>query len=91
MPPITDEEQKIFIKNDNIYSNKVVLFNDHINTFDHVEECLVQICKHGKLKAKKIAMEAHTKGRAVCFTGSLEVCELISEKMGEKGLTVTVE
>lgn len=91
MPPITEEEQETIIRNDNIYSNKVVLFNDNVNTFEHVEECLVQICKHGKLKAKKIAMEAHTNGKAVCYTGSMEVCESIAEKMGNKGLTVTVE
>ena len=39
----------------------------------------------------KCAKEAHDKGRAVCYTGSMEVCELIAEKMGEKGLTVSVE
>jgi len=91
MPPITEEEQKINLKNDNIYSNRVILFNDSVNTFDHVEDCLVNICKHEKSKAKKIAKEAHDKGKAVCYTGSLEVCELIAEKMAEKGLTVTVE
>jgi ATP-dependent Clp protease adapter protein ClpS len=91
MPPITEEEQKTNIRNDNIYSNRVILFNDSVNTFDHVEECLIKICKHEKSKAKKIAKEAHDKGRAVCYTGSMEVCELIAEKMGEKGLTVSVE
>lgn len=91
MPTITEEEKKSNLRNDNIYSNKVILFNDNINTFEHVEMCLVQICKHDEKKAKKIAMEAHSKGRAVCFTGSLEVCEDISEKMGERGLTVSVE
>lgn len=91
MPTITEEEKKSNLRNDNLYSNKVILFNDNINTFDHVEMCLVQICKHEEMEAKKIAMEAHSKGKAVCFTGSLEVCEDIGEKMGEKGLTVSVE
>ena len=91
MSTITEEEQKTIIKNDNIYSNKVILFNDNINSFDHVEDCLINICKHEKSKAKKIALEAHNKGKAICFTGSMEVCESISEKLGAEGLTVTLE
>ena len=48
MSTITEEEQKTIIKNDNIYSNKVILFNDNVNSFDHVEDCLINICKHEK-------------------------------------------
>lgn len=91
MATYTEEEKKTIIRNDNIYSNKVILFNDNVNSFDHVEDCLINICKHEKAKARKITLEAHNKGRAVCFTGSMEVCESISENLGAEGLTVTIE
>ena len=51
----------------------------------------VLVISSKKSKAKKIALEAHNKGKAVCFTGSMEVCESISEKLGAEGLTVTLE
>ena len=85
------EKKKIHILNDTIYRNFVVLFNDDINSFDHVEVCLMKICLKTKEEAKKIAMEAHNKGKAICYKGSLEECETVAEKMGEAGLTVELQ
>ncbi len=36
-----------------IYSHHVVLFNDDVNSFDHVEDCLMKICFKTKHEAKK--------------------------------------
>lgn len=90
MPEIIEERIELLEKSDNIYSHKVILFNDDYNTFDHVEDCLVRICCMSLRKAKEVAMEAHTKGKAVCYSGSLEECETVAEKLAEENLTVTV-
>jgi ATP-dependent Clp protease adapter protein ClpS len=89
--PSTQEETKQSLQNDQIYQHKVILFNDDLNTFDHVEHCLRAICKHSSKDAKRIAMEAHNKGRSICYKGSMEVCEDILEKMSSEGLTVSIE
>ena len=91
MPPKIEEELKESLKNDNVYANRVILYNDELNTFDHVEHCLKTICYHSTREAKRIAMEAHNKGKAICYKGSMEVCESIAEKMGNEGLTVSIE
>lgn len=84
-------EQSVTSGTDSVYSHQVVLFNDSINTFDHVEDCLVAICYKSNKEAKKITREAHEKGRAICFRGSLEECETVVEKLSQKNLTVSLE
>ncbi|MDX1960156.1 MAG: ATP-dependent Clp protease adaptor ClpS [Leptospiraceae bacterium] len=91
MSTFVEEEKKAELRDDTIYSHKVILFNDNHNNFDHVERCLIEICYKSEKEAKKIAMEAHTKGRSICYDGSLEVCETVSERMSAQDLTVSVE
>jgi ATP-dependent Clp protease adaptor protein ClpS len=74
-----------------IYSHHVLLFNDDVNSFDHVEDCLMKICFKTKHEAKKIALEAHEKGKAVCYKGSMEECETVGEKLSSEKLTVEVQ
>jgi ATP-dependent Clp protease adaptor protein ClpS len=89
--PFVEEETKVTDGIDSIYSHKVILYNDDFNSFDHVEECLMKICFKTEEEAIKIAMEAHTKGKSVCYEGSMEVCETVYELMSEENLTVSIE
>ncbi|MCU0825645.1 MAG: ATP-dependent Clp protease adaptor ClpS [Leptospira sp.] len=83
-------EEKTETEYESIYLHSVILFNDSINEFSHVESCLMKICFKTKKEAKRIAIEAHTNGKAVCFLGSPEECETISEKLTNERLTVSI-
>ncbi len=78
-------------RTENIYAYKIILYNDAINEFSHVEDCLMKICFKSKREAKSIAIEAHNKGHAICFLGSLEECETIAEKLTNERLTVSIQ
>ncbi|MCP5498793.1 MAG: ATP-dependent Clp protease adaptor ClpS [Leptospiraceae bacterium] len=92
MPNIHEElKQEELLSTDNLYGNKVILYNDDYNTFDHVELCLMKICMKSEKEAQRIALEAHNKGRAICYEGSHEVCETVAEKMSLQNLSVTIE
>ena len=41
-------------------------------------------------EAQRIAMEAHSKGKSLCYKGSMEECETVWEKMSLEGLTVSL-
>ncbi|XDD53230.1 ATP-dependent Clp protease adaptor ClpS [Leptospira sp. WS4.C2] len=84
--PSTFEEIKTHF--DSVYFYFVILFNDSIHEFSYVEDCLMKLCFKTKKDAKKIAMEAHTNGKAVCFQGSMEECETVAENMTTANLTV---
>ena len=87
----TREETEIVYSARDTYGKKVILFNDPINSFDHVEDCLIRICFKSKEKAMTIALKAHNTGKAVCYEGSMEECETVAEKMGKERLTVSID
>ncbi len=35
--------------------HEIILFNDDVNTFEHVIECLVRICGHSHIQAEQCA------------------------------------
>ncbi len=87
---IIEEKSESKVREENIYSHFVTLYNDDYNTFEHVENCLMKICGMSLLQAKKTALKAHTRGSAVCYKGSLEACETVAEKLSAQNLTVSV-
>lgn len=42
--------------------HKLYLVNDDVNTFDHVVDSLVAICKHEPIQAEQCALLTHYKG-----------------------------
>jgi ATP-dependent Clp protease adaptor protein ClpS len=70
--------------------NKVVLFNDDWHTF---EEVIVQIIKAIKCsfeQARSFAFEAHTNGKVVVFTGSIQDCLRVSSILEEIALNTQI-
>jgi ATP-dependent Clp protease adaptor protein ClpS len=53
-------------------NNEIVLYNDDVNTFDHVIETLVRVCDHDPLQAEQCAILVHYKGKCTVKTGSFE-------------------
>lgn len=66
---------------------KIVLYNDDINTFDFVIDCLIEICKHTLEQAEQCTFLVHFKGKCNVKTGSLEVLKPMHQQLLEKGLT----
>ena len=52
--------------------NEIILYNDDVNTFDHVIDTLVRVCKHDDLQAEQCALLVHYKGKCTVKTGSIE-------------------
>ena len=51
--------------------NQIILYNDDFNTFDHVIECLINICDHTPLKAEQCTLIVHYKGKCSVKSGTL--------------------
>ena len=41
----------------------IILFNDDVNTFDHVIDTLVRVCKHEQLQTEQCAMKKKKKSK----------------------------
>lgn len=56
----------------------VILYNCECHTFDDVILILQKATGCSLEKGEAIAYEVHTKGRAICFSGSQEECERVA-------------
>ena len=72
-------------------SSTLVLFNDDINTFDHVIKSLVEVCGHDSVQAEQCAMIVHFKGSCEVKTGMTELLNAMSRSLNLKGLKSKVE
>jgi ATP-dependent Clp protease adaptor protein ClpS len=63
----------------------VILHNDPINGFDFVVGVLMKVFRYGGGKAFWMTLKAHTAGRCVVWSGSLEVAELKVEQLRAAG------
>jgi ATP-dependent Clp protease adaptor protein ClpS len=70
---------------------QVTLHDDSINTFDHVIDCLIDICGHNQFQAHQCALITHNRKRCVVYKDKWERCEFIRKLLKDEGLTVTVE
>jgi ATP-dependent Clp protease adaptor protein ClpS len=69
---------------------KVLLFNDSIHTFDEV---INQVCKAtgcSEQHAEGIAIEVHTRGKAVVYDGDIAECLRVSSVLEEIALHTQV-
>ena len=82
--------EELLLQEEVLTQNEIVLFNDDVNTFDHVIECLVKICEHSYLQAEQCAYIVHYSGKCSVKTGALE--ELIPKctALLEEGLSAEV-
>lgn len=69
---------------------EIVLFNDDYNTFDHVIETLVKVCKHDSLQAEQCAILVHHTGKCSVKTGSYDELEPMCTQLLDAGLSAEI-
>ena len=70
--------------------NDLVVFNDDINTFDHVINTLVKVCKHSAEQAEQCAMIIHYKGKCSVKSGELNVLSPMKDAILDAGIDARI-
>jgi ATP-dependent Clp protease adaptor protein ClpS len=68
----------------------LVVFNDDINTFDHVTSTLVRVCKHTAEQAEQCTWIIHYKGKCTVKTGSFDELKPMKEAICEAGIDARI-
>lgn len=71
--------------------NKIVLYNDDVNTFDHVVDMLVATCDHTPIQAEQCSLIVHYKGKCSVKSGSYDDLEPRCSALLEAGLTAEIQ
>jgi len=72
-------------------SNRLILWNDEVNTFDHVIFCLMHHLQYTEPQAEQIAWKVHNEGKCAVLEGSYTEMEVYRKILQAEGLTVSVE
>jgi len=88
---VTKTEEEVDLLEETTDMFQVVLYNDDVNTFDWVIECLVDICEHDELQAEQCALLVHFKGKASVKKGELEQMNSICQALCDSDLSAVVE
>jgi len=71
-------------------NNEIVLYNDDVNTFDHVIETLIRVCKHTPEQAEQCSILVHYKGKCTVKTGEYKELRPQCSQLLEAGLSAEI-
>lgn len=75
---------------DVIDERSLVVFNDDVNTFDHVINTLIRVCRHTQQQAEQCTMIIHYKGKCDVKKGSEEELIPMKEAILDAGINAAV-
>jgi ATP-dependent Clp protease adaptor protein ClpS len=89
--PQREYDEDVAVLEETDFENKLVVYNDDVNTFDYVISCLVEICGHTLEQAEQCTLLIHYKGKCKVKTGSLEILKPMHQKLLSRSLTSEIE
>ncbi|HAV55213.1 MAG TPA: hypothetical protein DCX41_09850 [Aequorivita sp.] len=82
------EEVEVAEKESNL--NEIVLYNDDVNTFDHVINSLIFACEHTPEQAEQCSIIVHYKGKCTVKTGEFNELKPRCTLLLEAGLSAEI-
>jgi len=86
----TQEFAELDVVTEDSKSYTITLYNDDVNTFEWVIECLTKYCGHDFIQAEQCATLVHYKGKCIVKSGSIDKLKPICEVLLEKGLSAEI-
>lgn len=69
----------------------LILFNDDVNTFDHVIQALIEVCEHELEQAEQCTIIIHYKGKCDVKHGSTEDLVPRMKELHRRGLSAEIQ
>ena len=82
--------EKISLKEATSFNNEIIVYNDDVNTFDHVIETLIRVCEHTPEQAEQCSLIVHYNGKCTVKTGVLEKLIPQCTQLLEAGLSAEI-
>ena len=71
-------------------NNEIIVYNDDVNTFDHVINTLVRVCNHTPEQAEQCSLIIHYKGKCTVKTDVLEKLKPQCTQLLDAGLSAEI-
>ena len=70
--------------------HEIILYNDEVNTFDHVIKTLIEVCDHTPEQAEQCSLIVHYKGKCSVKRGSYDELEPKCIRLHAAGLSAEI-
>ncbi|MDO1499897.1 ATP-dependent Clp protease adaptor ClpS [Winogradskyella maritima] len=81
---------ELLLEEEVLKQNEIILFNDDVNTFDHVIDTLIYACDHTPEQAEQCSIIVHYKGKCTVKTGSYDDLKPRCSMLLEAGLSAEI-
>lgn len=85
----TQEDEDIAVLEDKYHN--LIVWNDNVNTFDHVITSLIDVCEHSPEQAEQCALFIHHKGKYGVKKGSFDILRPQAEALIDRGIQATID
>lgn len=82
-----DQEEDVLVEE----LRNLIVWNDEVNTFDHVIESLIDVCEHSPEQAEQSALIIHHKGKYAVKKGSFDILRPRAEALINRGIQATID
>lgn len=88
----TDTEvlEQFSVLEETVSSKNLIVFNDDVNTFDHVIDSLIKVCKHDPIQAEQCTWLVHHKGKCDVKSGDFETLEPMCTALHDRGISAEI-
>ena len=86
-----DTQEDILVDEQLSDAPQLVIFNDDVNTFDHVIDSLISVCKHSPEQAEQCTMLVHYKGKCTVKEGEVEKLKPMCEAILDRGIQANIQ
>ena len=83
--------EQLLLDEQETLQNELVLFNDDVNTFDHVINTLIRVCEHSPEQAEQCSLIVHHNGKCTVKTGEYDDLKPRCSALLEAGLSAEIQ
>jgi ATP-dependent Clp protease adaptor protein ClpS len=88
---IAEPTEEVDVSLDELLSSKLVVYNDDVNTFDHVIHTFMSTLGHSSLQAEQCALMIHTKGKCSVKEGMFDELKPFRDALTDASLDARIE
>lgn len=89
--PGTETEELLEVLELTDEQKDLIIYNDDVNTFDHVIDSLIKVCRHEMLQAEQCSIIIHNTGKCAVKRGDYNKLEPMCTALLDRGLSAVIE
>lgn len=87
----TETLEKTEVVEQEVDSKNLIVFNDDVNTFDHVIDSLIKVCSHEPIQAEQCTWLVHYKGKCQVKEGDFDTLEPMCTGLLDRGISAEIQ